>query len=217
MPAREGPIGRARGRSRAQLVAVGLDLRTARIQHSLALAEIGRVAGLSAAQVSRIERGLVQRLDVAAAATLCAAVGLDLSIRTFPAGEPIRDAAHLALLERLRRRLHRHVRWRTEVPLLPAVDRRAWDAVVTVQARSIGVEAETRLRDMQALDRRLALKMRDGGIDTVILLLADTRTNRRLVRALEPALVTTFPVPGRRALELLAAGIHPGGSAIVLL
>jgi hypothetical protein len=36
----------------------------------------------------------------------------------------------------------------------------------------IGVEAETRARDRQELQRRVALKRRDGGVDRVILLLA---------------------------------------------
>ncbi len=89
--------------------------------------------------------------------------------------------------------------------------------MATIEGRSIGVEAETRLRDLQALQRRLALKMRDGRIDTLILLLADTRANRRLLRANGAALAAGFPEPGRRTLELLAAGAHPGGSAVVLL
>ena len=81
----------------------------------------------------------------------------------------------------------------------------------------MGVEAETRPRDIQALERRLALKMRDGGMGSVILLLAATRNNRLLLRTHGDALAERFPVPGPRALELLRAGILPGGSAIIQL
>ncbi len=217
MGSRHGSTDRARERVQRQVRSTVEDLRAARIQHALTLADVGRTAGLSSAQVSRIERGLVRSLDLEALAILCADVGLDLSLRTFPAGDPLRDAAHLELLERLRSRLHPLVRWRTEVPLPAPGDLRAWDAVATVERRLVAIEAETRPRDLQALERRLALKLRDGGIDTLILLLADTRINRRLVRGHAPALAAHFPVPGRRALQLLAAGLHPGGSAIVLL
>lgn len=79
------------------------------------------------------------------------------------------------------------------------------------------VEAESRLGDFQALERRVALKQRDGHLDRVILLVADTRHNRTVVRSLGAALVSPFPVPGRRALELLAAGVPPDAGTIVLL
>ena len=83
--------------------------------------------------------------------------------------------AHIALLRRLQSALGPRVGWRTEVPLPGGGDRRAWDALIGVGATRIGVETETRARDAQSLQRRLALKKRDGGVDHVILLLADTR------------------------------------------
>ena len=214
---RQGPIERGRARGQAARTAVGLDIRGARIQHGLSLKESGRPARLSAAQASRIERGLVGAPDVDKLAILCAAVGLELSVRAYPAGDPMRDAAHLALLGRFRARLHTTVRWRTEVPLPILGDLRAWDAVLVVEGRPMGVEAETRPRDVQALERRLALKMRDGQMESVILLLSATRSNRLLLRAHGDALAEEFPIPGVRAMELLNSGVHPGGSSIVLL
>lgn len=96
-------------------------------------------------------------------------------------------------------------------------DLRAWDAVITGRTWRCGVEAETRPRDRQALERRIALKQRDGDVDCVILLLLDSGHNRRLVREHADALAERFRVPGSQALELLAAGRAPGGNAIVLL
>jgi len=216
MGSRHGRVERARERSRRQLGDVVRDLRTARVQHGLTLAAVGRPAGLSSSQVSRIERGLVRSLDLEHLTILCTSVGLDLSVRVFPAGDPLRDAAHLELLDRFRAGLHASIRWRTEVPLPSDGDLRAWDAQLTVDRRRIGVEVETRPRDVQALERRLALKMRDGGIDTVILVLADTRANRQLVRAHASSLTGAFTIPGQLALQRLAAGAHPGGSSLVL-
>lgn len=214
---RQGPIERGRARAQAARSAIGLDIRAARIQHGLSLKESGRPARLSAAQASRIERGLVGAPDIEKLAILCCAVGLELSVRAYPAGDPVRDAAHLALLSRFRAGLPTSVGWRTEVPLPIHGDLRAWDVVLAVEGRRIGVEAEMRPRDIQALERRLALKMRDGEMDCMILLLSATRANRLLLRMHGDALAEAFPVPGVRTIELLGAGIHPGGSSIVLL
>jgi hypothetical protein len=184
------------------------------------LRDVGRSVGLSASEVGRIERGLVP-LDIVRASMLLAAVGLELSVRTYPAGQPIRDRAHAALLGRLRSRLHARLLWRTEVPMPIAGDTRAWDAVIRNGPRispgwALAVEAETRPRDVQALERRIALKARDSGIEAVLLLLADTQHNRQLMKA-HPDLREHFPIAGSRALELLAAGVFPGGSAVLRL
>ena len=48
-------------------------------------------------------------------------------------------------------------------------------------------------------------------------LLLDSRHNREFVRANRDILEERFPLPGRRALELLGAGVAPGGSTIVML
>src|SRR5207253_11174737 len=131
-------------------------------------------------------------------AQLFALVGLDLSARGFPSGQPLRDAGHVALLGRLQARLAPGLRWRTEVPIVPASvegarDFRAWDAVVSGVGWAIGVEAETHVRDVQALQRRLALKQRDGAMEVVILVLADTRHHRELMSAGGSALRSAFP------------------------
>ena len=111
-----------------------------------------------------------------------AVLGLELSLKAYPAGHPLRDAAHVALLDRLRARLSPRLTWRSEVPLANASDRRAWDACIWASGLVIGVEVETRIRDLQAIERRLALKKRDGAVASVLLLLADTRWNRSMVR-----------------------------------
>jgi hypothetical protein len=96
-------------------------------------------------------------------------------------------------------------------------DLRAWDAVVGAGDWRIAVEAEVRLRDIQAIERRVGLKQRDGSMGVVVLLVANTRHNRTVVRSLGSALAGSFPLPGRRSLELLAAGVNPGTNAVVLL
>ena len=214
---RERPfdIGAARGRDLTARV-LG-ELRGSRQDRGLAGADVARAVGMSGAQYSRIERGLAKGLTIQQASELLAAVGLELSVQAYPSGEPLRDRAHANLLGRLRGRLHPTLRFQTEVPFPNPSDRRAWDAVVAGPGWRHGVEAETRPRDRQALERRLALKLRDGDVTSMTLLLLDSRHNRVFLRAHGDVLRETFPVLGPRALELLAAGVDPGGSSIILL
>lgn len=178
---------------------------------------MARAVGISDAQYSRIERGRAGGLSIQQASQLLATVGLELSVRAYPSGEPLRDVAHAALLSRFRSVLHRSLRFRTEVPFPSPADRRAWDGVVSGGSWTVGIEAETRPRDRQALERRLALKVRDGGADHLVLLLLNSQYNRDFVRAHHDVLIERFPLTGRRAVELLAAGVDPGASSVVLL
>ncbi len=150
-------------------------------------------------------------------ALLLAAVGLDLSARAYPGGSPIRDAAHAALLRRFREQLHRELSWRVEVPLPIPGDPRAWDAMIIGKGWRYGVEAETAPRDAQALARRLELKVRDGHVNGVLLVLPATRRTSGFLREAGDMLGANFRIDGRRALELLGAGVDPGGNAIIVI
>lgn len=138
-------------------------------------------------------------------------------MRAYPDGDPVRDAAQLALLATLRRLLPAVLAWETEVPLHVPGDRRAWDAVISSRGWRVPVDAESRLHDVQACSRRVALKRRDDRCDVVILLVADTRHNRHVLRIAKLDLAAEFPVSGKAALASLGSGERPPGSAIVLL
>jgi hypothetical protein len=68
-------------------------------------------------QVGRVARGLAPGLTIVQASELLASAGLELSVRADPTGRPLRDRAHLALLERLRLRIHPSLTWQREVPV----------------------------------------------------------------------------------------------------
>lgn len=217
MSSRERPVDRAARLSHRALTTLGDEVREARTGAGLSQAAVGAAAGVSHTTVGRIERGRQLGADVPLPSRVCAAVGLDLSVRAFPGGDPIRDVAQVRLLARLRDRLGPGLSWRTEVPLPAVGDPRAWDAMVGDGQATAGVEAETRIRDAQALDRRIGLKRRDGGISEVILLVADTVANRRALSASREALRASFPLDGREILRALAAGRVPSGSGILVL
>ena len=96
-------------------------------------------------------------------------------------------------------------------------DRRAWDALVQLDGRRAGCEAETRLRDVQALERRLGLKRRDGAVDVLILLVSDTASNRRALTLHRETLRSLLPLDGRAVLTALSGGQLPTGNGIVVL
>jgi len=214
MATREGDLDHARREGARMRSRLGDELRRARRGAGLSLDSVGRSCRLSGSQVSRIEKGAVRQPSLEELICIAAAVGLDLAIRTYPRGDPIRDAGQVRLLERLRRRLEPGLAFRTEVPLPIPGDLRAWDAVIGGAGWQVPVEAETVIDDGQALQRRLALKLRDGGFDHLILLVADTPRNRAALEA--TSLRHAFPLDGGVILRALREGRDPGGSGVVI-
>jgi transcriptional regulator with XRE-family HTH domain len=210
-------------RGRRLVLSSGEEFKRARTASGLSQRFVAEGAGISRPQYGRIERGLAPEVSVQRVATIASVLGLEASLRFFPTGDPIRDRAHAALLERLHARCHRSLVWRTEVPFPEPADPRAWDALIrgiapaSGNAWRVGVEAETRPNDLQALDRRLGLKERDGGVEWIVLLLLESRHNRSFLAAHGPQLRTRFPMDGRRALELLGAVAPLGQNALIAL
>lgn len=210
---------RSRGtrRGRQHLASLGAEMRNARRAAGLTQAAVAEAAGISRAELSRIERQKADWLDVVTAAELCAVLGLDLWLRVYPGGDPLRDAAHAGLIARFLDRIRRPLAVRVEVPLPGRGDPRAWDATVSFRDRIVAVEAETRLTDLQAMERRLALKRRDGGIDQLIIVVADTRANRDVLRSARPGLRLDYPLDTEAIETSLAAGRLPSAGGIALL
>jgi transcriptional regulator with XRE-family HTH domain len=216
MATRDRPVDRA-NRAVALLVSsTARELREARQAAGLSQRAVASAAGVSHPTVSRVERGVSPEVSLLVIARLSAVVGLKPTLQLFPDGDPIRDIAHVHLLERLHARIHPQLRWRTEVPLPIAGDPRAWDATIAGLGFVVGVEAETRVRDAQAVGRRINLKQRDGELDHVILLVAGTRANRRALVAAS-GLAEAFPISQRDCLRALREGGDPGGSSIIVL
>jgi hypothetical protein len=164
-----------------------------------------------------MERGKYANVSFVAVAQFLSVTGLELSARAYPVGGGLRDSAQIRLLERFRETVSPDIRWQTEVPIPIQGDLRAWDAVMRVGSSRIGVDAETRLRDFQSVDRRVMLKVRDSGVDLAILLLLSSRTNRTVLRDLGASASINYPVSSADARAALVAGRSPIGNAIVLM
>jgi hypothetical protein len=223
VPGRSNAILIAHERGRRALADLEAELKNGRLNGAVSQRLIARQVGISASEFSRIERGLLADVGIVRMSELHAAIGHRISIRSYPVGDVLRDAAHLALLAKLRNAIHPSLTWRTEVPVGSAGDLRAWDATISgqrggldFQHSTIAVETETHTRDIQALERRIGLKQRDSGVDAVMLVLSHTRYHRGLMRVHGSDLKGSFPFEGARALALLRAGVLPPASAVVL-
>lgn len=178
------------------------------------------MAGMSQSRVSRLERARARWAPVAAYALLFAVLGRTLVIRTYPDASPARDAGHARVFRRFGSLLGVTISLRTEVPLkrsarVHAGDLRAWDGELAAGQDRCKVEVETILSDIQALDRRIGLKMEDDGVDRVILVVADTRRNREALRQHGALLRSRFPLSPRQVLADLRAGRLPARGGIV--
>lgn len=196
---------------------MGREVRIARTSAGVSQRVAAKRLGMSHSQFGRIERAELEGVTVDQLSRSCAAVGLRLIARAVPDGDPAIDAGQLALLGRFRKLLPPGMPFRSEVPLPSPGDRRTWDGSVTLEGVEVAVEAEARLRDIQALDRRSALKRRDGRRDVIILVVADTAHNRAMLDLHREDLRSSFPLDGRQLLPLLRAGRAPRASGILVL
>jgi transcriptional regulator with XRE-family HTH domain len=214
----ESRIARADRRSASIRSHLGDELRIGRLAAGLTLAQVARAVEVSPAEVSRIERGAAAWVPVGTLARIAAVVGLDLWVRTYPGGEPLRDAAQLALGDALRALVAAPLTVRSEVRVGHPRDLRAWDHTLHDPAGSwCGVELETRFVDAQAQHRRIARKLDDSATDRVLLIVADTRANRAAVRAASGMLQTAYAIEDPAAIPALKRGELPPRSALIFL
>jgi transcriptional regulator with XRE-family HTH domain len=217
MVTRERLRDRGNRRAKVMLGDLGRELRDVRRSLGLSQAAVARAAGISSSWLSRIERQEADEASLRLICVLASIVGLDLSARLFAGGAPLRDAGHHRVRERFRSLLPAGAPWATEVPLPRMGDQRAWDALTRLWDVRVGIEVETRPTDLQAMERRTMLKARDGGVDRVVLVLADTRHNRQLLREAGESLRGSFALQGNAALAALTSSKDPGCNLLVLV
>lgn len=242
---RETRVRRGRRRGTELVTRVTKELRDARISAGLAQSEIADAVGLAASNVSRFEAQELDDVGVRRLSEIASVLGLELSVGLHPVGDPVRDKGQLALAARFKAMLSE--RWRvTSETLLPGQgELRAWDKLLRLVGESplvrespvvgespliresrvvgetrpylVGVDLETRIRDIQALVRRTRLRERDGKVDAILLVVADSATNRRLVDELRGGLGDRYQTSPRDILRGLRSGERLVGSGVVLV
>jgi len=195
---------------------LGREARGARIRAGVSQSHLSARVGASRQWLGGFESGRLQTVDLRRVTLLFAHLGLKLAVTAYPVGEPIRDAGHVRLLERFNRRLGPVWRRRSEAVMPRAGDLRAWDELLRGPV-SIGVEAETRLTDLQATLRAIAGKQRDSGVDRVVLVVAASAANRGFLNRHVALVRQTFPLDTRSTLAAMGAGRDPGANGLVLV
>lgn len=210
---------RAQRRARRLLISFANEVRDARIMAGLSQAAVAAAARMSAPKISRVEAARLTSLSLVDATVIADVVGLDLAARAYPGRKPTRDSAHGKKLQGFLAEAGPPLRWRTEALVRPrkgVPEQRSWDALLALGSEETAVDLELRLYDVQAQMRRLLLKWRDSGVPRLLLLVADTRANRRVLRE-SPGYFTELPrLSTRRVLEQLRAGRLPPSGLILI-
>jgi transcriptional regulator with XRE-family HTH domain len=192
------------------------ELRDARMVLGISQQQLAQALGCSQSIVSRRESAVPGDIDVVTVAETAALLGLELSAGLHPVGQALRDRGSRALIGRFRSILASAWRVSEEVPFPNPGDPRWWDMLLALADHLVGVEAETRIRDSQALVRRMHGRQRDGGVHVVVLLLSDSIHNRGLVATMREALGPDFSTSPRTLLAALRGGRPLPGSGVVL-
>lgn len=195
---------------------IAREIRTLRMAANLSQAQLSAAAGISRTYLCRLELGQVPSVDLRVACILFALLGQRLTVKGWQVGEPVRDVGQLKLLDRFDDRVPPIWR-RTRESVMPIHgDLRAWDERLDGPA-SIGVEAETRPGDLQAVERSMSAKKRDSRVQRMMLLISATARNTALVRRHLPSLRQVFPLDTRTFMAAIRDGRDPGGDGLVVL
>jgi transcriptional regulator with XRE-family HTH domain len=196
---------------------VGEELRGARRAQGLSQATVAAALHISQPEVSRRERGQLDGPAGQALAAHAAAVGLQLVMRCYPAGDALRDEAQLRWTRAFVARMGSAWRVTLEVPVPIPGDRRAVDVLLVRGDVRVAVEVVTRLTDVQAQLRAARLKARDLGASRLIVVVAGSARNRATLVGVRATLAGSLSLDGRFVLAELAAGRDPGTDALILL
>jgi transcriptional regulator with XRE-family HTH domain len=217
MPVRRDPIRDAERRARWQLGEVLRDLRAARQAAGTSQRTVAAALRRSPQLVSAWERGDLLP-DPIQLARWGAVVGLDVTLRAYTGGSPLRDAGQLRILARARATIGEVWAWRTEVAVSTnPLDRRAFDAVLRRGEIRIGLEVISRLTDAQAQARAALLKQHVAGLDRLLLVIARTRHNRAALQLASSTFGPAFPLDSRRLASALRAGQMPGANGVLFV
>jgi hypothetical protein len=171
--------------------------------------------------VTRLERGSFDDLGITRLSEIASVLGYEVSVGLHPIGDPVRDKGQLACGRRFGALLSD--RWRvTDETLLPgAGEQRAWDKLLRLTDAApryqVGADIESRVWDIQAIVRRTRARERDGQVDHILIVLADSAHNRRIADELRRALGADYATGSPRIMAALRKGERLSGSGVVLV
>jgi transcriptional regulator with XRE-family HTH domain len=193
-------------------------LRTARQLAGVSQRTLAQEVGWSQSELSRLEHFEFQSVPLLRLCEIGSVLGLDLAGGFSPAGDSVRDRGH----QKVRGRFGSLVASPPygmihEAPFPGLEDLRSWDILLKLDDFLVGVEIETRVRDVQACVRRIRGRERSGGVDEIVIVLADTAHNRRIAGELREALGARFATDPIEIVAALRSGLRIPGSGVILI
>jgi transcriptional regulator with XRE-family HTH domain len=192
------------------------ELRSERQVANVSQRTVARELDWQQSELNRLERFGFPNVSLVRLAEIAAVLGLRLTARLDRVGDPIRDGASQALIGRFTSLVGSAYRITREA-LLPNGGQRSWDVLLRLGSHLVGVEAVTRIRDVQALVRHTRLREREGGVEHILLVLSNSSHNRTLVGQLLEALGPRFATSPADIIRALKAGKPVPGSGVILL
>lgn len=217
MATRETRLDRGRSHARQLTATLLSELRLTRRTAGISQAALGRLLGWPQSRFSEFERNK-RDPTIGEICEVGALLGLKPTIQLHPEEEPLRDRGQLKLIARFRALLSTTWHVMIEAPFPTLGDLRSWDVLIRLGSTyRVGVEAETRIRDIQELVRRIRQRELHGGVDEILIILSDTTHNRRLVGELREALGERYAASPRTLHAGLRTGSPLPGSGLILL
>jgi transcriptional regulator with XRE-family HTH domain len=198
---------------------LGEEFRHTRVRLGLSQREVAAAAKIHRSTYTRIEAGKLRSVAFVVLSRIAALLGLDLPLRAFPGGRSIRDRMQSSRLLKIVAWLAGPLAYRADVPLPPVLSRheqRAWDLVIFGHGLRTAIEFEARLYDLQAQLRRWRLKWRDDPVDRLLIVVADTRANRRILAEFGDLLADFPRLTEAELAAQLRAGQHPATGVVLL-
>lgn len=221
MASRETRLQRGRRRGRELLNSRLADLRSRRIVLGIGQPQLAAELGISVSQLWRMEARISEGVGVIRLSEVASLLGLEVSLGLHPIGDPIRDKGQQALGKRFDALVGPAWRSTAETLLPGSGELRAWDRLLRLvgyrERYLVGVDLETRIRDIQDLVRRTRGRERDGQTDAILIVLSDSATNRRLVDQLRVALGPDYQTSPRQIGAALREGRPLPGSGVILI
>lgn len=193
------------------------ELREARSEANVSQAALAVHLGWPQSRYSKFERNVRPATfeDVCLVATM---LGLRPRLALYRVDEGIRDRGAQRLIGRFCEILAPVWAVAREAPFPTLGDLRSWDVLIRLEhAYRVGIEAETRLRDIQELVRRIRQRELHGRVDQILIVLSNSAHNRLHADELRAALGSAYETSPHALRAARGNGQALPGSGVILL
>jgi len=217
VPAKDARLSRGQVTGARTVAALLSEVKTARHEANLSQDALSKRLGWTQTRYSQFERN-ADPISVEDACVVATVLGMTPRFDLHRVEEGLRDQGGQRLIGRFCSLLSPLWIVRREAPFPTLGDLRSWDMLIRLGTSfRAGIEAETRLRELEELVRRIRQRELHGGVDEVLIVLSKSAHNRSHVSALRSALGASYSTLPRELLTALRAGRPLPGSGVILL